>query len=331
MAVIGARRAKLAVAAGSVSRGQVADIQRIRLLAAAVGVLEQLGYERATVAHITTRAGVSRRTFYELFSGREDCVAALIGDAVEQVERALGEAVLGGLGWRERVWRGLWVILSFLDQDPVLARVLLVDTQRGSGLVLGAREAVIARLVAVVHEGHGENARAAGRSELTAEGVVGAVLAILQSRLARERPGQLTALLGELVGMIVLPYLGPAVALREQAKPAPAEPAMTGMPLAASDPLVELPIRMTYRTARVLEGIGLRPEASNREISDYAGIQDQGQISKLLARLERLGLLANQGEGHAKGEPNAWTLTPRGQQVVQSIGVQSAASRRAAS
>ena len=80
-------------------------------------------------------------------------------------------------------------------------------------------------------------------------------------------------------------------------------------------------MRLTYRTARVLEGVAERPGASNREVAERAGIHDPGQVSKLLARLERLGLLANTGEGHAKGEPNAWSLTPKGTRVVQRLGV----------
>src|ERR1700691_406433 len=54
---------------------QVAEIQRSRLLAVAVRAIEELGYTRATVAHITRRARVSRRTFYELFANREECLA----------------------------------------------------------------------------------------------------------------------------------------------------------------------------------------------------------------------------------------------------------------
>ena len=60
---------------------------------------------------------------------------------------------------------------------------------------------------------------------------------------------------------------------------------------------------------------------SNREVSEHVGITDQGQVSKLLARLERLGLLANTGAGHAKGEPNAWSLTPTGVRVERSLGM----------
>ena len=55
------------------------------------------------------------------------------------------------------------------------------------------------------------------------------------------------------------------------------------------------------------------------EVADYAGIHDQGQVSKLLARLQRLGLIANAGDGHVRGEPNAWSLTPLGEQVAQRL------------
>ncbi len=74
-------------------------------------------------------------------------------------------------------------------------------------------------------------------------------------------------------------------------------------------------MRLTYRTVRVLTFIGDHPGASNREIAEGAGIADQGQISKLLTRLERLRLVRNLGEGQIKGASNEWYLTDRGAQV----------------
>jgi DNA-binding IclR family transcriptional regulator len=74
-------------------------------------------------------------------------------------------------------------------------------------------------------------------------------------------------------------------------------------------------MRLTSRTLLVLAAISERPGASNRQIADVAGIHDQGQISRLLGRLERLGLIANDGAGHVKGEANAWGLTPKGKEV----------------
>jgi DNA-binding MarR family transcriptional regulator len=83
-------------------------------------------------------------------------------------------------------------------------------------------------------------------------------------------------------------------------------------------------MRLTYRTTRVLRAIRERPGASNREISDHAGIVDQGQISRLLSRLERLGLIVNIG-GRVGGAlnrrtTNAWTLTRLGEQVERRVG-----------
>jgi hypothetical protein len=149
----------------------------------------------------------------------------------------------------------------------------------------------------------------------------------------------LTGLLGELMAMIVLPYLGTAAAKRERSRPAPAAPAVavgTPTPVSRSerDPLADVNLRLTHRTARVLEGIGelsgRGSDPSNRQVANFAGVTDPGQISKLLRRLERLGLLANTGAGHAKGEPNAWALTPKGQQVTRSIRLHSASHERRA-
>ena len=74
-------------------------------------------------------------------------------------------------------------------------------------------------------------------------------------------------------------------------------------------------MRLTYRTVQVLMVIAQHPGASNREVAESSGIADQGQISKLLARLASLKLIRNTGEGSEKGARNAWHLTPRGAQI----------------
>ncbi len=307
---------------GGTPGGKVAGIQRARLFGACAGALEDLGYERTTVADITGRSRVSRRTFYELFANREECVVALLEDIAARVVGELAACGLEGLGWRERMRRGLWVLLCFCDHEPVLARTLVVHAARGSGGVADTRAAILARLVAQVDQGRAESTPGAGASELTSEGVLGAVLAIVRLRLLHEEP--LSGLLGELSALVVLPYLGSGLARRERGRPAPTPVRFNGSPqpvLAAArkDPLAGLGLRVTYRTARMLEGVGRQPGASNRQAGEYAGIADPGQISKLLARLQRLGLLENRSAGRANGAPNSWTLTATGLQVAHSL------------
>ena len=81
---------------GSSARVQVSEMQRSRLLSAAAAVVNEEGYGRVTVAHITERARVSRRTFYDLFENREACLGALIEDVVGAVE---GEIAARGSRW----------------------------------------------------------------------------------------------------------------------------------------------------------------------------------------------------------------------------------------
>jgi DNA-binding MarR family transcriptional regulator len=130
----------------------------------------------------------------------------------------------------------------------------------------------------------------------------------------------MVALLAPLMAMIVLPYQGQAAAAREASRPAPRR--RRAAP-AHGDPLRELDMRLTYRTVRVLSAIaalgGHGPGPSNRQVADTAGVADQGQISPLLARLEHLGLIENAGGGPARGEPNVWCLTPKGQEIEHTI------------
>jgi DNA-binding MarR family transcriptional regulator len=89
--------------------------------------------------------------------------------------------------------------------------------------------------------------------------------------------------------------------------------------MSASDTLESLNIRRTYRTMRVLRSIQDRPGSSNKSVSRDAGIGDQGQMSKLLARLERLGLIENAAHGARDGMSNAWQLTALGRQLCDSL------------
>jgi AcrR family transcriptional regulator len=317
-------------------QGRFAGIQRSRLLAAAVRSVDEVGYSDTSVADITSRARVSRRTFYEQFPDREACLTAALEDALGVVLGELAGAGLEGLVWRERVRTGLSMILAFFDREPVVARVCVVQALRGGSRVLERREEIFTGLAAVVDEGRSVGARGRECTALTAEGLVGAAFGIVYARLLKGEREPLTGLLGELMGMIVLPYLGPAAARREQARPAPVSPEQAagvgGVPLPGSgldaarpvgDPLQSVPMRLTYRTSRVLEGVaelaGRGSAPSNRQVGDYADIHDAGQVSKLLRRLEGLGLLANSSLGHEKGEPNAWRLTSQGERVAQSI------------
>jgi predicted transcriptional regulator len=76
---------------------------------------------------------------------------------------------------------------------------------------------------------------------------------------------------------------------------------------------------LTYRTARVLQVIRAQSGLSNGEVAARAGISDAGQISKLLTRLSRLGLIENRGAGQARGAANSWALTRKGNELERTV------------
>ncbi len=313
-------------------------MQRRRLLLAFGEVASASGLEAATVGRVCGQAAVSRRTFYELFSDREDCLLEAFDRATERFARRVRPGFEAKGPWRERVRGALSVLLEQLDAEPDLARLCIVEAPRAGHELLERRRQVLEALAAAVDKGREQTRSGTGPPPLTAQGVVGGVLAVIHARLlgslpsstpasqgnGRAKPdggtGALVDLTNPLMAMIVHPYLGPAAAQKELERPPP------NPPVAASrngpDPFRGLPIRFTYRTARVLDTIASEPGASNRHIADTSGIADEGQMSRLLRRLEGCELIENRGEGHAKGEPNAWALTERGQAIQAAIAVQ---------
>ncbi len=288
------------------------------MITAMAEVAGERGAANATVAHVVARSGVSRRTFYEMFSDREDCLAVAFAEAVDRAGRRVLPAYEAEQGWQARLRAGIAALLLFLEDEPEMGRLLVVEALGGGPRVLAYRAELLARLVEEVDLGCG--LARTPPPPLTAEGVLGGAFALVHARLSRGDAVPLTELLGPLMGLIVGPYLGPAAARREIERPAPE--LRHAQRREHSDPLRGLDMRLTYRTVRVLVAVGSRPGASNRAIAEAAGVEDQGQISKLLRRLESLGLIHNTGQGHSKGEPNVWTLTPRGQEVEQAIKAQ---------
>jgi AcrR family transcriptional regulator len=294
------------------SRCQVTDIQRARILMAAAGAVGELGYARATVGEVIARARVSRKTFYDLFSDREDCVLALFEQTLGEAGLLAREAYAQASSWREGVRLALARLLRFMEGRPALARLCLIEAC-GAGDRLQARRAeVLAELARVVDRGRVPGGRSDELPQTTAEGVVGAVVNVLQNRLMQEDERPLVDLLGPLMSIVVLPYHGPRAARRELQQPHPPAPREAAAPAPPRDPLQGLSMRLTYRTVRVLMAIADHPGASNREVAQASGIIDQGQISKLMNRLERLELVENRGHGWDMGTHNAWHLTPKG-------------------
>ncbi len=279
-----------------------------------------------TMVDVATRAGVSSAVCTAMFADRESCLLASFEEGVERASMRIVPAFEAEGRWLDAIKAGLAAFLRFLEEEPVFGGLLVFHSLGGGPEVLRRRMEVLGVLAEVVDRGREEVPLGKQRPPIViAEGVVGAVLAIVQNRMLadqealdeQERP---IGLFGSLASMIVLPYLGATVARRELTRPAPrARLAPGGSRGEGASAELDTSVRLTYRTARVLRAIADYPGASNREVAERAGIVDQGQVSKLLSRLEARELIVKMGEGRTRGAPNSWRLSEQGELVLKAV------------
>lgn len=197
------------------SREQVVEIQRARILVAAAEVLEEAGYSGMTVAQVIGRAKVSRKTFYDIFVDREDCFLEVLEETVGRIRGRVREAYARESRWIDGIRSGLTELLEFFEEEPVMARICLIDAQAAGTKMLERRARIFNELAEVIDRGRSVMSAAREPPELTADGLVGAVFVVLQARLFERSAEPFVDLLGPLMSMVVLPYLGARAAHTE--------------------------------------------------------------------------------------------------------------------
>jgi len=302
-----------------VDRELARSVQRGWLMSALAKLVCEHGPEGVSVRQIVACAGVSRRRFYELFASSDDCFRAVFEDAVERARSCASRAYGTDGAWSDRLRAGLSAMLGFFDSEPELARLLIQHTTC-SGPATARRDELLWQLIEFIDsEGRAANP-ALNPPPLTGEIVVGGVFGVIRTRLSEDCEAPLTRLVSPLMSVIALPYLGSMAAWEELARPAHKSANGRSPTRANRQALPALDMRLTYRTVRVLAEIAATPGSSNQAVAEASGIRDQGQISKLLSRVEGLGLIRNAGAGQAKGRPNAWYVTDRGAGIGRDLG-----------
>jgi AcrR family transcriptional regulator len=311
------------------SAGPMYEIQRMRILTATAAVCRRMPAARVSVEHVVARSGVSRRTFYEAFKDRDECLRAALEEALRRAGERVIPAYRSQQRWQDAIRAGIEALLAFLDEDRSFGALLIVEGAAGDGLARSRREEAFAALIDAVDRGRGQARWPESVRGSTAEALVGGVLFILRARLLRGRESSLTPLANELTAIVLTPYLGPAAAASELARAATSE-AAGGEREIEREAFAGLQMRLTHRTVSVLraiadlEGDGDGP--SNAQIARRAGIADAGQTSKLLARLAQRGLIVKRRRPGRRGDANSWRLTPEGAELERALSRSSRSS-----
>jgi AcrR family transcriptional regulator len=185
-------------------------IQRERLIVAMLNAVADLGYLGTNVQDVIDRAGVSRPTFYEHFSNKEDCFLAAFDTSAERLRKKVDTAARkGGEVWRDRIRYSLEALLRFASREPDTARTIVVEARAASSTAVRRRVELMDHFARCL-QSQARELLPEGRpqADLTASGIVGGVESLLYSRLCKQEYEQLESLLPSLMYFVVLPYEG---------------------------------------------------------------------------------------------------------------------------
>jgi AcrR family transcriptional regulator len=160
------------------------------MLDALIRCVARSGYSATSVADVIAEAGVSRRTFYEHFEGKETCYLAAYAEAVRATLEAVGEAIAIQADWLTRARNALRAYLRYVAEHPDSARAFFVEVLSAGEAALARRDAVQAQFADFLRATREEASRTLDLAPLPDETYELLVAGIEQLVAQRVRMGQ---------------------------------------------------------------------------------------------------------------------------------------------
>lgn len=187
------------------TRDAVSESQRERLLNGVVEAVGEHGYNATTIAQLIEAAQVSRRTFYEHFSGKEECFLAAYETIVAHVRGVLAEAEREP-DWPSRVRAELATLLGIFAADPTVARFVLVESLAAGGEVAARHRASLRCLADLLRPESPASDDAL--AEAREQALMGGISTLVVRRLKAGEAARLEDLLPDLHELVLTSYLG---------------------------------------------------------------------------------------------------------------------------
>jgi AcrR family transcriptional regulator len=194
----------------------VTESQRNRIHQAMIEVVSERGYPETRVVDVIGVAGVSRKTFYELFDSKEDCFLAaydvLLENLLAEATNAFESA--SGAPWAERACAALEVLLGHLSRHPEEARFAIVEVLAAGPKALARRDAALRQFTGFLESGRSETS--VELPGITSVAVAGGVNELLYSEILHGAVTRLPSRLPDLMFWVTLPFLGAERAAAER-------------------------------------------------------------------------------------------------------------------
>ncbi|MFL5897848.1 MAG: TetR/AcrR family transcriptional regulator [Solirubrobacterales bacterium] len=181
--------------------------QRTRVLEAATEVFAKRGYQGTTVDHIVSAGRIGVGSFYSLFGGKQECFLAAYGRIVGEGRLRIEEAIPSDAAWPDRLLVGLRVLLELIEEQPLAARIALVEVQTAGKEALAEHARNLDQTAELLRSGR-EASSFGDELPATLEfATVGGLTWFLQQRIAAGETDA-EALLPDVLEIVAEPYLG---------------------------------------------------------------------------------------------------------------------------
>jgi AcrR family transcriptional regulator len=287
-------------------------------LAAVGAVAWEQGPGGLIVDRICDRAGMSRRTFYDIFTNVDDALASAVEDAHEQLWGEIDRQVQSAVApdWPTAMSTMVVAFLAAIERDPASGWLCVGDLATALPRSEAARRQSMSRLASLIHDGYdavGCQVDEWARAQAVM-GATGALWELVRQRLAdRDSEHPVRELAGPAIFLVLVPYVERAEALRLAMHPPVL--ALTGPAPYTAESTVG---RLTELTQQSLLFLRDRPLATNTEVAAGIGVSHASQMSRHLRRLANERLVV----GLRDGRCNRWSLTDHGAEVVAALGAQ---------
>jgi AcrR family transcriptional regulator len=196
-------------------REYVIENQRDRILTAIAQASADLGYPKVAVEDIIKRAGVSRRTFYDHFSSKDEPFLAAYDRAADKLLTELNVAAAGAESFVEGVRDCLEAFLRVISEDPMTAHMCIVEVLAAGPEALERRNATMRAIAELIDEGAKRDPTTRKAPRLVSETIVGGIYEVVYARVLRREFDAIPDLLPDLTYSALLPYVGGEIAQQE--------------------------------------------------------------------------------------------------------------------
>jgi AcrR family transcriptional regulator len=196
----------------SIAVEEVVRQQRMRLMAAMLDAVGEQGYIATSVADVLSRAGISRRTFYEHFSDKEDCYLQAYDHVTAMLFETIAASFVGHRRWQDAMRAGLDVFLRTVAANPRFARACLGEILTVGPEGVRRRDASLTPFQQFFEMARELAPAEASIPETVTETLVGGILETICARVMRDEADRVPELLDQLMFWGLVPFVGPVEA-----------------------------------------------------------------------------------------------------------------------